>query len=1115
MKKFAEVIFVVAVSSMAGNILQAQVDTATIVGTVQDFSGAVIPNALVSATAVDTNVKVSARTDPAGNYVITPLKIGEYVLSVEASGFKKQTRSGVLLQIQDRVRMDLTLEVGSVTEAVNVSGETPLLQTESSSLGDVIASEQISDLPLNGRDYTQLATLTTGVAKITENGGAINGATSATNGNAGGSFVANGTRGNLNNFMLDGIDNNSNDNAGNMLRTSVDAIQEFKVQTSTYSAEFGRSGGAVINATIKSGTNQFHGTLFEFLRNSALDARGFFEPANQPKAPFKQNQFGGTFGGPIRKDKTFFFGDYQGTRIRTAQTDISTVPTPAEVSGDFSGILGGRVATDVLGRPVFQNEVYNPASTRTVNGNVVRDGFGFDPATGQPIAGRANIISPSQLDPISHAVAGLYPAPNVAGALANNYIINAPGREQIDQMDARIDHSVSSKQQIFGRFSLAQVDRFQQPPLPGLADGGNYSTGHYFEGTRGAVLAHTYIFSPAAVNEIRLGFSRNHYRDNIPDYGQHYPPTGLTVPGVPNNDTVNGLTLFGPNAYHSIGEPGFTPTFSTSQEFQLTETLNVIRGKHSLKVGPQFRRSQFNLFQVGQPRGRFGFTGQFTSDSPSSGDGSGNAMADMLLGLPTTSVISTLTYWGNRQHVYGAFVQDDYKVTSSLTLNLGLRYDYTTPIFESHDRQSNFDYSTGQIIVAGRNGASRGLVQTDKLDFSPRAGFAYNPFRAHKTVIRGGFGRFFNYQEIRTGDPLQLDYNLPFFFEPSFVSDGVTPVLTVSGGFPSLDVSQAKFAGVTSNDRRLHAPVFDEWNLNIQQRLPANILMEIAYVGSKGTHLQVLVDRNQVRTPGPGDIQSRRPYPQYGPFTSIENHGNSSYHSLQLKAEKRVSKGVMFLSAFTYGKSINDQPEICCNSPWPQNSSNLRAEKGLSDFDERFRWVSSFDYELPVGRGKRFMNSSRAADLLLGGWHIGGIIQFRSGFPFSPLMGYDPSNTGSSGLLRTNRIGNGNLPRAKRTPNLWFDVTQFPVAAAYTFGNAGKNILDGPGEKAADLAIRKTFSITERKRLEFRAEFFNAFNHPVFAQPDNFITDGPGAAGVITSTVLPQRQIQLALKLHF
>ena len=1070
-----------------------QADMGTIAGTVADSSGAVVPNADVTLTRVGTDTSSSVKTDTQGSYIATPLRIGNYSITVEAHGFKTEKRIGIVLQVQDRLRVDFALEVGSVNETVNVEAAAPVIDTESSAIGSVIASQQITNLPLNGRDYTQLATLTTGVVKITENGGGINGATSPTNGNAGGAFAVNGTRGNLNNFLLDGIDNNSNDNAGNILQTNVDAIEEFKVQTSNYSAEFGRSGGAVINATIKSGANGFHGTAFEFLRNAALDARQFFEPAGEPKAPFRQNQFGGTLGGPVVRNKLFFFVDYQGTRIGTSQPSISTVPTPAQIDGDFSALLSSGTV------------IYNPATTTMVNGQPVRT----------PYAG--NIIPASQLDPISHAVAQLYPLPNVPGALQNNYVINAAGDEQIDQGDARVDYNISQRQQIFARYSIGDTDRFQQPPLPGLADGGHYSTGNYIASTHGAVFGYTFTITPSMVNEFRAGFNRTHYVSNTPAYGQQYPPPGLAVPGVPNNATINGLTLFQISAYHTLGEPGYTPTTSTSQEFQYGDTLSIVHGRHTLKMGPQIRFSQFNLFQIGQPRGSFSFTGEFTADSPSSGDGSGDGLADMLLGLPTTSTISTLTYFGNRQQTYGGFIQDDFKISPTLTLNLGVRYDYTTPITEAHNQQSNFDFATGQVIAAGQNGASDGLVTTDKNDFAPRLGLAWNPIK--NTVIRAGYGRFFSYQEIRTGDPLQLAYNLPFFYQPTFVSDGIIPVLTVSGGFPPLNPSQAIDASVTASGSgvgsHLHAPVLDEWNLNVQQQLPGNILFEVAYVGSKSTHLQTLLDPNQDPIPGPGDIQSRRPYTQYGPFTDIVNRGNSSFSALELKGEKRLSNGLMFLSSFTYSKSLNDQPEICCSSPWPQNSYNVSADRGPSDFDEKFRWVSSFDYQLPLGKGQRFVNSSRVGDLLIGGWHFGGIFTVRSGFYFSPLMGYDPSNTGSVGLVRTDRTCNGNFPSGQRSADNWFDASCFPLPSGYAFGNAGKNVLIGPGGVSTDFALRKVFNIMEHQNLEFRAEFFNIFNHPVFAQPDNYITDGAGATGVITSTVLPQREIQFGLKLHF
>jgi hypothetical protein len=337
----------------------------------------------------------------------------------------------------------------------------------------------------------------------------------------------------------------------------------------------------------------------------------------------------------------------------------------------------------------------------------------------------------------------------------------------------------------------------------------------------------------------------------------------------------------------------------------------------------------------------------------------------------------------------------------------------------------------------------------------------------------------------------------------------------VDQGFPTVNPANAVDPPVTSVDTRLKTPYYQEWNFAIQQALPSAMSVELAYAGSKGTHLQVVTDPNQVPIPGPGDVQSRRPYSQYGPFTAIQNRGNSTYHSLQLKVQKRYSRGLSFLSAFTFSKAINDLPEICCNAPFPQNSYNLRAEKGLADFDQRLRWVTSFDYELPVGRGHRFLSSSRLLDLMLGGWHLGGIYSVTTGFPFSPVLGYDPSNTGDQGVVRADRIADGNLSRGRRDPNNWFDINAFALPASYTFGNSGRNVLTGPGVNTLDASIRKEFATTETQRLEFRAEFFNMLNHPNFSQPDNFIDDGPGAAGVVTSVALPMRQIQFGLKYRF
>ena len=1042
----------------------AQVDTGSIAGSVRDSQGAKIPSAAVTFVEPSTNATIKTRTDGMGDYSSPPLRPGNYQMVVEAPGFKTQTHSAITVKVQDRLRIDFEMAVGSASENVQVTGEAPIMQTETSSLGQVVTAGQITELPLNGRDYIQLATLTTGVVRTS----------SGTNGNSGGSstggqnsFVANGTRGTLNNFLLDGIDNNSNDNGGVVLRTNVDAIQEFKLQTNSYSAEFGRSGGAVVNAIIKSGTNRYHGNVFEFFRNSALDARDYFELPGDTKASYKQNQFGGTLGGPIIKDKLFWFGDYQGTRIRNPLNWNSLVPTAAERAGDFSA----------PGEPVIT-----------------------DPATGLPFAG--NIIPSDRIDPVSQAYMNLYPDANQG----DRYIVFPIEKDTINQGDGRVDYNRSEHDQFFLRYSMSRRTDIRPAPLPGLANGGDSSTGVGHEDTYGASLGFTHIFTPSIVNEARIGFNHVHIRRGIPVDGTMLPSGDLRVPGVPDDDRVNGLTLFAPTGgYRRVGDPRYAPTILTSQERQITDVLTLVHNRHTIKVGGELRWSQFNISQEAAPRGQFGFNGRY----------SGSPLSDMLLGMPNRANISTVIGLYNRQHVPSLFVQDDWKVTPRLTLNLGLRYDYFSPIVEANNRQSNFDYATGTLIAAGTNGASDALVTADKANFSPRIGFAWTPTASATTVVRGAYGFFYSGQEIRTAAPLQLAYNLPFFYEPLFIN-GDTPAFTVSQGFPSLDPSQAVDPGVTSVDAHLHTPYYQSWNLAVQHSLPAAISLEVAYAGSKGTHLQGVTDPNQVRTPGPGDVQPRRPYSEFGGFTAIRNIANSNYHSLQVKAEKHASHGLYLLSSFTYSKAINDLPEICCAAPFAQNSYDLAAERAVADFNQKLRWVLSFDYEIPFG-GTHGALSSRVADAFLGGWHIGGIYTLASGFPFSPYQNNDPSNTGTQGIPRPDQVRNGNLPSSQRTPARWFDIDAFSVLPedAFRFGNAARNSLIGPGQNAFDWELRKEFRVTESQRIEFRTEFFNAFNHPNFAQPDNFIDDGPGSAGVITSLAIPQRQVQFGLKYKF
>jgi outer membrane receptor protein involved in Fe transport len=1049
-----------------------QVDTGTITGTITDSQGARVGSATITFLDVASGITIRTQAESSGEYASPPLRPGDYRVTAEAQGFKTESRAGLTLRVQDRLRVDFTMSPGAVSENIEVNSELPQIQSETSSLGQVIMSRQITELPLNGRDYTQLATLSTGVVRTS----------SGTNGNSGGSstggqnsFVANGTRGTLNNFLLDGIDNNSNDNGGLVLRTNVDAIQEFKIQTNSYSAEFGRSGGAVVNAIIKSGTNNYHGTVFEFFRNAALDARDYFEDPTQKKASFKQNQFGGTFGGPVIKNKLFFFGDYQGTRIRNPSVSVSKVPLLPERTGDFSA-------------------AYEPII--------------IDPNNGLPFPN--NIIPQNRIDPISQAFMNLYPAPNTAVLdpstpnEGSNFTISPIERDTIDQGDGRVDYVPSEKDRVFLRYSESGRTDIRPAPLPGLANGGNSSTGIGYEDTEGVSLGYTRSLTSTSVNEFRLGFNHVHIRRGLPVGGTVLPPPELQVPGTPNDPRVNGLTLFSPGGYRRVGDPRFAPTLLGSQERQITDVFTLIRGGHTIKVGGEIRWSQFNISQEAAPRGQFTFNGDFT----------GSSLADMLLGLPFNASISTVIGMHNRQHVPSFFAQDDWKVTPRLTLNIGLRYDYFSPTVELNDRQSNFDYNTRTIIVAGQSGASRSLVEADKGNFAPRLGFAWTPTQSGNTVIRGAYGIFYSGQEIRTAAPLQLAYNLPFFYEPQFISDGVTPVITVSQGFPSLNPSQAINPGVTSVDSHLHTPYYQTWNLAVQRSLPAAVSLEVAYAGSKGTHLQGVVDPNQDPVPGPGDVQARRPLPQFGGFTAITNIASSNYNSLQIKAEKRATHGLYFLSAFTYSKAINDLPEICCAAPFAQNSYDLAAERGRADFDQTLRWILSFDYELPFGKqGSRFSNG--VMDAVAGGWHLGGIYTLASGFPFSPYINNDTSNTGTQGLPRPNQLRNGNLPSSQRSPNLWFDVNAFAAPSGFAFGNAGRNVLIGPGQNVFDWSLRKEFVLTETQRLEFRAEFFNAFNHPNFAQPDNFIDDGPGSAGVITSLAIPMRQIQFGLKYNF
>jgi hypothetical protein len=1054
--------------------IAAQLDNGIIEGTVRDASGATVPKGAVTITETQTNNRFEVLTDSQGNYVSPPLKVGIYSVSVGSAGFKTYTREGIVLNVQDRLRVDATLEVGGRTEQVVVTGEVAPVQTDTSSLGQVINQQMLEDMPLNGRNYIDMATLTTGVIDTSKNN---------TNGNTAGAFSANGVRGDLNNYVLDGIDNNSNDNGGSTQLVNLEAIAEFKIQTSSYDAEFGRAGGAALNVVIKSGTNQIHGSVFEYYQNAYLNAQSFF--AVTKALSTKYNQPGATLGFPIIKNKLFFFGDWQMTDQHTPMADRSTVPVAGEATGNFSGGIPG------------VNTIYDP---NTLN-----------PATGlrQPFPN--NIIPMNEISSLGLAYAALYPQPNVAGAVRNNYLTEPTSLSSTMQGDGRGDYRMSDADSIFARYTQSGQTTFTPPRMPGLACGCGYRSWNTFYDSKAASVGETHIFTPSTLNEFRTGFSWYYTHVGVPQGGFTAVPSNLAIPGIVGDPSDQGLPYMSPSGgYTGLGLATFTPTWLSTSEREIRDTLNLIRGRHTIRVGGDFRWSQFNLFQLNAPRGSFSFTGQYTSQN---GSGIGNGLADMLLGLPLTSLIDSYVYLGNREPVPSLFVQDDFKVSHNLTLNLGLRWEYYTPIVDVHNHQANFDYATGQLLVAGQNGNSDALATAQKTNFAPRVGFAYTPLT--NTVVRGAFGIFYSGQEIRTGDPLQLQYNLPFYYQPTFVGDGVAPALTLAQGFPPLNPAQAINPGATSLDTNPKTPYYEEWNLAVQRALPGKLSLEVAYVGSKGVHLQGLTDQNQDMVPGPGNVQSRRPYPFYSGFASMQMRGNSNFNSLQIKMQKHLSHGLYFLSSYTFSRAIDDLVPICCNSPYPGDSYNLHLLKGLADYQQKNRWVTSFDYLLPFGKGQALLNNSRVLDLIVGGWHWTGIFTMTSGFPFTPTMGYDSSNTGTQGFTLPDRTGNGNISGSQRTIYNWFNLNAFQDAQANTFGNSGYNVLIGPGLINLDLGLRKVFDITERQKLQFRLESFNTINHPNWGLPDYGIDDGPGAAGVITSLANSNRIVQLGLLYRF
>ena len=1074
----------------------AQVDTATISGLVRDQAGAVIPGARVVVLNTGTNQEVVAATGELGLYTVPQLKIGTYQVAVSHAGFKTEVRKGIVLNVQQVARVDFMLQIGDVRESVAVTAEAALIETGSASLGQVVYERVIKDLPLNGRNFLQLAKLSTGVLEPARGDRAA----------GSGSFSANGVRSTMNSFLLDGVDNNARQvdqqNASNVvIQPSVDAVQEFRVETSAYSAEFGQSAGAVINASIKSGTNAFHGTAFEFQRNDNVNARNFFSLSTAPKPFLLMNQFGGTLGGPVLRDRTFFFGSYEGTRELRGRTAVRTLPSAALRSGNFAG-----------DRPIF-----DPA---TVRPNPAGSGFVRGPFAG-------NVIPAGRIDPVAVKIGSLLPAPNIPGA-TNNYSLSPNDRDSREQIDSRVDHKLSDRSSLFGRYSFMDQD-IHTPgvlPLP-LVGSGNKNDGSFVKRRANmAALGHSFILNPASLHDLRIGWNR--IRDDLTGLPGTLSARDAGFKNIPQDPRVSGLPQIGISGFTAVGEAAFIPNLKISEIGSLNDSLALIRGSHSLKMGANLRWLRNAWTISGQARGQFNLSGVFTQN-PLSRATSGSGYADFLLGLPASSSLSNITPGDIRNYSYAFYVQDDWKITPRLTFLAGLRWEVFTQPIERHDQQANFLPEQGRLVYARdqipdsmppalvmqqpRGLATRSIVRNDYNNLAPRLGLTYTLTR--KTVLRTGAGVFYGDHPF-IGALNRLPSQPPYRMVTSYPTDQVYPVITFASGFPqdALAVTEKNFPNlqVINWDPDFPQNYVYHWSFNIQHDTPW-FLVDAGYSGAKGTQQTVEWDLNSPRA-GPGSVASRRPFPANGTIMHLQPMGNSTYHAFLLRLERRFANGFGFLTSYTVSKSLDwGGDELPSGDRAYRDVTNIRLDRGPALFDMRQRLVTSFLWDLPFGSDRRYGFGAGVLNVILGNWQLNGITTLRTGSPFTPSIGFSSANTGHS---RPDRIADGRLPAEQRSIQRWFDKSAFKAAQPYLFGNAGRNILYSPGAVNVDGSLFKRFRLPwlgEAGELQTRLEAFNLFNTPHFGYPNDRVDLPQG--GTITGLRGTMRELQFGAKIIF
>ena len=1088
----------------------AQFETAEVLGTIHDPSGQVVARATVTLTNQGTGIQATATTDDNGNYDFFDVKIGLYTITVEATGFDKVSTQDVRVDVNARQRVDLTLQLGTVSQSVNVSDAASILETDTSEHGQVINSQQVVELPLNGRNYADLALLATNTIKSPI---AVSFSPSGTPRE--GAFNVNGMRSTYNNFLLDGVDNNeygtSNQSySAQTVQPSPDAVAEFQLITTNYSAEYGRVGGAVVNAALRTGTNEFHGSAWEFLRNTDLNAIGYTfdpNPATFAKPTLQRNQFGAAIGGPFIRNKLFFFTDYEGYRQLQRYLNTDSLPTVAEQQG----ILPVTVV---------------------------------DPLTGQ-LYKAGTTIPVAQLNAFAAAaLAGLPSIPASATSPANDDVALLLIRDYSDKFDAKLDGQINDRMSIFARFSQRKDLQYYEPDLSGPSGGDGNSFIHTID--QQAALGYDWTVTPSSILDVRLSFTHV-LAGKEPAYvgGESLSELGFDFPGLPTASWLTGgfnTQTVGGFSNPTFGRQTSNPQFQNPTSFGPKLNYSRTTGRHSLKMGYEFTAIRTEVLDVNPLYGQDSYSGQFSKPTCTElGEASGCTitasstaynLADFIFGLPSSINLGNPYTSNLRQHVHGVYLQDDWRVTPKLTLNIGLRWEFATPLWDRDNGWSNFDPATATMIRATSGSLyDRALVNPDYSDWGPRIGFAYNP--TTNWVVRGGYGisyDFFN----RPGSAME-GINAPNalfgVLTQSIPAGGAVPAgfLTTLDSFSTGIANPATFNPANSNVDYIPAntrwPYIQNWFFSLQRQLTSNTVIEVAFNGNHSLRLPIIADLNEEEPNAAGVLT--KAYPNYGPITWVDPAGDNHYEGFSARFEHRFSSGLYFLNSFTYGKALGDSEQALEYYPGyveanPQNIYNLANEKGPSSFDVEFNNVTSVVYEVPFGKTRKYGTSmTPLEDAVFGGWELNGINTAHTGTPLNvyyngstaaPVSALSNDYRGEP-FLRPNVSGSGASQSTAQMLNTYFAGYTFtPPPATDPFGDLGRNAFRAPGFEQWDFAADKTIHIGERVGLQFRSEFFNILNVTNFGIPNT--NTASSAFGTIRTTY-PARQIQFALKATF